>query len=126
MISASGQGTVAQLSLQLGALTGPLLGLPALSALSDTDSIDLDVVRADFTPVSFQLQPTIYAAQSASVQPLSRLTYTLGLGGSASDTSPMNEALPIGTARRVMTAPDLNIPERIKCTRHIATLLAPV
>jgi uncharacterized repeat protein (TIGR01451 family) len=75
MISASGQGTVAQLSLQLGALTGPLLGLPALSALSDTDSIDLDVVRADFTPVSFQLQPTIYAAQSASVQPLSQLTY---------------------------------------------------
>jgi hypothetical protein len=37
--------------------------------------------------------------------------HALGLGGSPSDTSPMNETLPAGTARRVMTAADLNIPE---------------
>ena len=38
------------------------------------------------------------------------LGHALGLGGSASVTSPMNETLPDGTARRVMTVADLNIP----------------
>ena len=36
--------------------------------------------------------------------------HALGLGGSSSDTSPMNESLPTATARRVATTPDLNIP----------------
>jgi len=39
------------------------------------------------------------------------LGHSLGLGGSTSPTSPMNELLPIGTARRTMTVADLNIPE---------------
>jgi hypothetical protein len=38
------------------------------------------------------------------------LGHALGLGGSSSLTSPMNEILPTGTARRGMTAADLNIP----------------
>ncbi|MFI5455458.1 MAG: MBG domain-containing protein, partial [Isosphaerales bacterium] len=38
------------------------------------------------------------------------LGHALGLGGSDSLTSPMNETLPTGTARRVMTIADLNIP----------------
>jgi hypothetical protein len=37
--------------------------------------------------------------------------HAIGLGGSASNTSPMNENLPIGTARRSLTAADLNVPE---------------
>ncbi len=36
--------------------------------------------------------------------------HALGLGGSSSLTSPMNETLPVGTTRRIMTVPDLNIP----------------
>ncbi|HWY88279.1 MAG TPA: hypothetical protein VNX28_16325, partial [Gemmataceae bacterium] len=39
------------------------------------------------------------------------LGHSLGLGGSSSPTSPMNELLPMGTARRTMTVADLNIPE---------------
>jgi hypothetical protein len=39
------------------------------------------------------------------------LGHALGLGGSGSPTSPMNETLPAGTARRTATAADLNIPE---------------
>jgi hypothetical protein len=38
------------------------------------------------------------------------LGHALGLGGSTSPTSPMNETLPDGTARRAMTVADLNIP----------------
>jgi hypothetical protein len=38
------------------------------------------------------------------------LGHALGLGGSSSLTSPMNESLPTGVARRVMTVADLNIP----------------
>ena len=38
------------------------------------------------------------------------LGHALGLGGSLSLTSPMNETLPTGTARRVVTVVDLNIP----------------
>jgi len=38
------------------------------------------------------------------------LGHALGLGGSDSLTSPMNETLPTGAARRVMTVADLNIP----------------
>jgi hypothetical protein len=39
------------------------------------------------------------------------LGHALGLGGSDDPTSPMNETLPAGIARRTMTAADLNIPE---------------
>ena len=39
------------------------------------------------------------------------LGHSLGLGGSMSPTSPMNELLPMGTTRRTMTVADLNIPE---------------
>jgi hypothetical protein len=38
------------------------------------------------------------------------LGHALGLGGSDAATSPMNETLPAGIARRTMTVPDLNIP----------------
>ena len=75
VLSASGEGKIAQLSLQLGALTGPLLGLPALSALGTTDSINLGPLAVNFTPIGFQLQPTLTAAQHASIQPVSQLTY---------------------------------------------------
>jgi hypothetical protein len=36
--------------------------------------------------------------------------HALGLGGSYSSTSPMNETLPMGVTRRTMTVADLNIP----------------
>jgi hypothetical protein len=38
------------------------------------------------------------------------LGHALGLGGSADASSPMDEVLPTGTARRTMTTPDLHIP----------------
>ncbi len=72
-ITASDQSTVAQLSLQAGALGGAMLGL---AGLADTDSINLGPLNAQFTPVSFQLQPTLTAAQTVTLQPVSRLTYT--------------------------------------------------
>jgi hypothetical protein len=39
------------------------------------------------------------------------LGHSLGLGGSSSETSPMNEVLPTGVARRTMTVADLNVTE---------------
>ncbi len=73
VLSASGSGTIAQLSLQAGALAGSLLGL---GVLGTTDSINLGPISVKFTPVSFELQPTLTAQQSVSIQPTSRLTYT--------------------------------------------------
>jgi CSLREA domain-containing protein len=42
---------------------------------------------------------------------LHELGHALGLGGSDDTSSPMDETLPAGTVRRLVSAPDLNIPE---------------
>src|SRR5262249_884033 len=39
-----------------------------------------------FTPVSFEIQPTLFASQSATVEPVSQLTYSF----SDADGTPMN------------------------------------
>jgi uncharacterized repeat protein (TIGR01451 family) len=72
-LSSTGEGTVAQMSLQVGALAGLLLGIPP--ALADTDTINLGPVTVSFTPLSFQLQPTLYASQTATITPENALTY---------------------------------------------------
>ena len=88
VLTNSGDGTIAQLNLQLGALTGPLLGLGALSTLGTTDIINVGPLAIDFTPVSFQLQPTLSANQVGTVTPSSRLTYTF--------TNPSGQPMDVG------------------------------
>ncbi len=74
-LSASGQSNVAQLNIQAGPLVADLLGIPALAAATDTVSVKLGSFDVNFTPMSFQIQPTLYAAQTATVEPVSLLTY---------------------------------------------------
>jgi hypothetical protein len=57
--------------------------------------------------------PTLIGANQYDFQTTMthELGHALGLGGSQTDTSPMNEFLPAGTTRRTMTAADLNVAE---------------
>jgi uncharacterized repeat protein (TIGR01451 family) len=87
LLGATDKGTVAQLNIQLGPLASLLLGQSP--ALSSTDSINLGPISVSFTPVSFQLQPTLYAVQTVSIQPLSLLTYNFSV--------PAGDALPAVT-----------------------------
>ena len=73
VVTATASGTIAQLNLQVGALAGSLLGL---AALGTTDEIKIGPANVQFTPVSFQLQPTLKAVQTLTLQPVSLLTYT--------------------------------------------------
>jgi uncharacterized repeat protein (TIGR01451 family) len=73
VVTATSSGTIAQLNLQVGALAGSLLGL---AALGTTDEIKIGPANVQFTPVSFQLQPTLTAVQTLTLRPESQLTYT--------------------------------------------------
>jgi hypothetical protein len=72
-LTASGSGTIAQMSIQAGAVAGSLLGL---GALGTTISAQLGAINLQFTPISFQIQPTLSAAQTVTLTPVSRLTYS--------------------------------------------------
>jgi hypothetical protein len=81
VVTATASGTIAQLNLQVGALAASLLGL---AALGTTDEIKLGPANVQFTPVSFQLQPTLTAVQTLTLQPESLLTYTFTDSGGKS------------------------------------------
>jgi uncharacterized repeat protein (TIGR01451 family) len=89
LLSATDKGTVAQLSIQMGPLASLILGQPQLAVLSSADSLNIGPLAVSFTPLSFQLQPTLYAVQTASIQPVSQLTYNLSV--------PSGDALPVVT-----------------------------
>src|SRR5262249_4427766 len=74
LLSSTGRGNVAQLSIQAGPLAALLFGQPQLAAASTT-YVNLGPFNVGFTPVSFQIQPTLYASQTATVTPVSQLTY---------------------------------------------------
>jgi hypothetical protein len=75
LLTATGRGNVAQLSIQTGPLAAVLLGQPELAALGDTTYVNLGPFNVGFTPLSFQIQPTLFASQTASIEPVSHLTY---------------------------------------------------
>src|SRR5262249_49948886 len=70
----SGSDTVAQLSVQAGALIGSILGF---GGVATTVYFNLGPANLQFTPVSFQLQPTLKAGQTVNIRPTSPLTYPL-------------------------------------------------
>jgi hypothetical protein len=90
VVSASGSDTIAQLSIQTGPLAAYALDIPGLAVLGDTSSISLGPATVNFTPVSFQLQPTLYASQTATFRPVNTLTYsfTKNVGGNIVTATP--------------------------------------
>ncbi len=80
LLTSSGQSNVAQLNIQAGPLAGYLLDDPELAALSSTVYVNLGPFNVGFTPLSFQIQPTLYASQTVTVTPFSQLTYNFSDG----------------------------------------------
>jgi hypothetical protein len=77
VLTASQSATIADLSLQMGPLAASLLGLPEASALLTSTTINLldGMATLEFTPVSFQLTPSLDVAQTGTVTPTNQLTY---------------------------------------------------
>ena len=80
LLTSSGQSNVAQLSIQAGPLASYLLDVPELAALSSTVSVKLGPFNVGFTPISFEIQPTLYTSQTVMVTPVSQLTYNFSDG----------------------------------------------
>jgi hypothetical protein len=78
-LSNSQQGEIADLNLQRGALAasalGASLGLPEAGALGGTETITIGSASVSFTPVSFELSPTLFLEQIGTVTPRDTLTY---------------------------------------------------
>src|SRR5579884_1015985 len=77
VLTASAQGNLADLNLQMGPVVGQLLGAAGLGFLSlaGEDTLSIGPISFTLTPVSFQMGPDLTLVQTSTITPTSQLSY---------------------------------------------------